>query len=101
MLSNVPVSIEQHVDWLGDAIAFMRERGLSRIEPRPEAEDDWTAHVAEVGDSTLFPQADSWYTGANIPGKPRVLMAYLGGVAGYRKICEGVASEGYATFRLS
>ena len=55
VLSNVPVSIEQHVDWLGDAIAYMRERGLARIEPRPEAEDEWTEHVAEVGDVDTLP----------------------------------------------
>jgi cyclohexanone monooxygenase len=101
VLSNVVVSIEQHVDWLAEALAFMRERGFARIEPTPEAEDAWTAHVAEVGDTTLFPQADSWYLGANIPGKPRVFMAYLGGVAVYRRICDDVAAGGYATFTFA
>ena len=98
VLSNMVVSIEQHVDWIADAIAHVEERGLETIEPTEEAEDGWVEHVAEVGNATLFPRADSWYLGSNIPGKPRVLIAYLGGVGPYRKICDEVAAKGYEGF---
>ena len=68
------------------------------IEATEAAEDGWVAHVAEVADLTLFPQADSWYMGANVPGKPRVFLAYLGGVGTYRDLCDGVAADGYRGF---
>ena len=79
VLSNMLVSIEQHVDWVADCIDYMRGRGLDRIEPTVEAEDGWVEHVNAVGDSTLYPRANSWYVGANIPGKPRVFTPYVGG----------------------
>ena len=69
------VSIEQHVDWIADCLAYMRAHGLDAIEATQEAEDAWVAHVNEVADATLFPQANSWYMGANIPGKPRIFHA--------------------------
>jgi len=100
VLSNMITSIEQHVDWIGDCIAHMREHGLDRIDASPEAQDAWVAHVAEVGDATLFPRADSWYMGANIPGKPRVFMPYVGGVGPYRDRCDEVARNGYEGFEL-
>ena len=80
VLSNMVVSIEQHVEWIADAIGYLREHGLEAIEATADAEDAWVAHVGEVAQATLFAQADSWYVGANIPGKPRVFMPYLGGV---------------------
>jgi len=100
-LSNMVVSIEQHVEWIADCIAFLRGRGLTSIEPTEEAEEAWVEHVNEVADATLYPSADSWYVGANIPGKPRVFMPYAGGVGTYRRICDNVAARGYRGFRLS
>jgi cation diffusion facilitator CzcD-associated flavoprotein CzcO/acetyl esterase/lipase len=100
VLSNMVLSIEQHVDWIADCIAHLRERGLATIEATPDAEDGWVAHVNEVADATLFPQASSWYIGANIPGKPRVFMPYLGGVGSYRAHCDAVAAGGYAGFAV-
>ncbi len=98
VLSNMIVSIEQHVDWIADCIAFMRERGLAVMEASQQAEDRWVAHVNEVAQLTLYPQANSWYMGANIPGKPRIFMPYIGGVGVYRKICSEVAAKGYEGF---
>ena len=95
------VSIEQHVDWISDCIEHMRERDLQRIEPTVDAEEAWTAHVGEVADFTLFPQANSWYVGANVPGKPRVFMPYVGGVGAYRQKCDDVAAKGYEGFALT
>ena len=98
VLSNMIVSIEQHVDWITDAIAFMRDRGLEAMEATKEAENRWVAHVNEVALMTLYPQANSWYMGANIPGKPRIFMPYIGGVGVYRRICNDVAAKGYEGF---
>ena len=80
VLSNMMVSIEQHVDWIVDCIAHLREHGIATIEPTAAEEDAWVEHVREVGDASLYPRAKSWYMGANIPGKPRVLLPYVGGV---------------------
>ena len=96
VLSNMMVSIEQHVDWIADCLAFLQREGLSQIEPRSDAEEAWVAHGNEVADRTLYPAANSWYMGANIPGKPRVFMPYIGGVGVYREICDKVAAGGYA-----
>jgi cyclohexanone monooxygenase len=100
VLSNMIVSIEQHVDWIADCLSYMRERDLATIEASPEAEDNWVAHVNEVAYTTLYPQANSWYMGANIPGKPRIFMPYIGGVGAYRQICNDVAAKGYEGFAL-
>jgi cation diffusion facilitator CzcD-associated flavoprotein CzcO/acetyl esterase/lipase len=101
VLSNMVLSIEQHVDWIADCIGHMRERGLDTIEATSDAEDAWVAHVNEVAEATLFPRAGSWYMGANIPGKPRVFMPYLGGVGAYRTHCEAVAANGYEGFSVT
>jgi cyclohexanone monooxygenase len=101
VLSNMVLSIEQHVDWIADCIAHLRARGLGCIEVTPEAQDAWVATVAEVAGYTLHGAADSWYNGANIPGKPRVYMPFIGGVAEYRRICDGVAAAGYEGFALT
>ena len=95
------VAIEQHMDWIGDCLTAMRAKGMTRIEPKPEAERDWVQHVNDVADSTLYPLANSWYLGSNIPGKPRVFMPYVGGFAGYRKKCDAVAANDYEGFTLS
>jgi cyclohexanone monooxygenase len=101
VLSNMRVSIEQHVDWITDCVRFLNERKVDTIEATEQAEQDWVAHVAEVGDATLFPRAPSWYVGANVPGKPRVFMPYIGGVPAYREVCAEVAAAGYRGFALS
>jgi cyclohexanone monooxygenase len=101
VLSNMIVSIEQHVDWIADCIAWMRDRGFEAMEANKEAEDKWVAHVNEVAHTTLYPQANSWYMGANIPGKPQIFMPYIGGVGPYRQICNDVAAKGYEGFTLT
>jgi cyclohexanone monooxygenase len=100
VLSNMIVSIEQHVDWVTDCIAHLQSRQLARIEATQEAEDNWVAHVNEVAHRTLYPHANSWYMGANVPGKPRVFMPYIGGVGVYREHCADIAAKGYEGFRL-
>jgi acetyl esterase/lipase len=98
VLSNMAVSIEQHVDWVSNCIAHMRREGLDVIEATPAAETAWVQHVNDYADVTLFPQANSWYMGANVPGKPRVFLPYIGGVDRYRKACEEVVDRGYLGF---
>lgn len=100
VLSNVIVSIEQHVDWIADCLEHLRSRNLAVIEPTVSAEDRWVEHVNEVATSTLYPRAASWYMGANIPGKARVFMPYIG-VDKYRQICRDVVSAGYDGFTLA
>ncbi len=101
VLSNMAVSIEQHVEWVADCLAAVRERGLDVVEATEEAEAAWVAHVNALADATLYPQARSWYVGANVPGKPRVFMPYVGGCGRYRDACDAVAADGYRGFRLS
>jgi cation diffusion facilitator CzcD-associated flavoprotein CzcO len=98
VLSNMPVSIEQHVDWITDCLRYLREKGLDTIESLPEAEDDWVDHHNEITNLTLLPRANSWWVGANIPGKPRNLYPYVGGVGTYRQICDEVAARDYDGF---
>ena len=101
VLSNMPVSIEQHVEFIGRIIADMRERGAVLIEPTQEAEDAWVAHVAELAAATLFPSADTWYMGANIPGKPRVFLPSLDFVGPYRAKCDEIAANDYEGFTFT
>ena len=101
VLSNMIVSIEQHVDWITDCLVAMKSRGMPIIETTPDAEVAWVAHGNVVAHKTLYPQANSWYMGANIPGKPRVFMPYIGGVDVYRDKCDEVAALGYEGFRIS
>jgi cyclohexanone monooxygenase len=98
VLMNMPVAIEYHVDWIADCIEYMREHGWNRIEATEEAQDEWVEHVAEVGKHSLFARANSWYVGANIPGKPRVVMPYAGGQPSYRERCAAVSEAGYEGF---
>jgi cyclohexanone monooxygenase len=95
------VSIEQHVDWIADCVGYMRVRGFEVMEANKDAEDNWVAHVNEVAHTTLYPQANSWYMGANIPGKPQIFMPYIGGVGVYRQICNDVAAKGYEGFAMT
>ncbi|MGK5170388.1 flavin-containing monooxygenase [Geodermatophilus sp. CPCC 205761] len=101
VLSNMMVSIEQHVEWVSDAIQYVQEHDLRTIEATPEAEESWVEHNAEVGNSTLFPTANSWYMGSNVEGKPRVFMPYIGGVGPYRERCDEVAAKDYEGFVLA
>jgi len=102
VLCNMPVCIEQHVEWIADAIAHMRKNGIKTIETTEAEMDAWVAEVNRAADATLLPQAThSWYLGANVPGKPRVFMPYAGGMAHYREICDRVAANGYEGFKLS
>ena len=100
VLSNMVVSIEQHVEWIAGCIAYLGDRQIGAIEATTGAQDAWVAHVNEVADTTLYPQANSWYLGANIPGKPRVFMPYIGGFGVYREKCNEVAANGYEGFVL-
>ncbi len=101
VFTNMFVAIEQHVDWLADCIAFMQERDIDVIEASIEAQENWTAHVGELGEETLYPKANSWYMGANIPGKTRSFLAYVGGMQVYGDACSQVAENGYEGFVLS
>ncbi|MFJ8247016.1 flavin-containing monooxygenase [Peribacillus asahii] len=100
VLSNVPVSIEQHVEWIGDCIEYLREHDIETIEANADAEEAWSKHCRELAESTLLTKVDSWYTGANIKDKPRGFLIYVGGVGEYRKICDEVAAKGYEGFTL-
>jgi cyclohexanone monooxygenase len=95
------LAIEHHINWIADCLAHLREHGYTQIEPARPAQDAWVQHVNDVADSTLYPLANSWYVGANIPGKPRVFMPYVGGFSGYRQKCDAVAGNGYQGFVLS
>jgi cation diffusion facilitator CzcD-associated flavoprotein CzcO len=99
VLTNMPVSIEQHAEWIAACIADMRREGLTTIEAKPEAVEKWVADVNAAADATLLPKVShSWYLGANIPGKPRVFMPYAGGLPRYRAVCADVVANGYAGF---
>ncbi len=98
--TNMISAIEQHVDWITDLIQHMSHKGKAKFDAKPDAQEQWVTHVNEVADSTLYPKANSWYVGANIPGKPRVFMPYVAGLDKYRKICDGVASEGYRGIKI-
>lgn len=100
VISNMVASIEQHVEWIAECLVHLRENEKRSIEACPLAQAKWVAHVREVADGTLYPRAASWYMGANIPGKPRVFMPYLGGVAAYAKTCAEVVANGYRGFDL-
>ena len=99
--ANMVTAIEQHVEWISDCLAYMQRGGMATIEPTMEAQDQWVRHVNEVANGTLFVRAtNSWYMGANIPGKPRVFMPYVAGLPAYIQICEEVVADGYRGFML-
>jgi cation diffusion facilitator CzcD-associated flavoprotein CzcO len=100
VLTNMIVSIEQHVNWIADCMAYMQSNGQHRIEATPEAQDAWVNWVNTIADFTLFPSCNSWYLGANVPGKPRVFMPLLGFPA-YVEKCEAVVANDYEGFVLS
>ena len=103
VLTNMPVAIEQHVEWVTDCIEHMEKTGKKSIEATPKAQEDWVAHVNGVVNMTLMAKANSWYMSANIPGKPRAFLPYLDpeGVGGYTKRCAEIAAKGYEGFSLA
>ena len=101
VLSNMMVSIEQHVDWVAHCLAQLRADGMTTIEPTETAEAGWLTHANDCASITLFPSADSWYMGANVPGKPRVFLPYVGGVDAYRAACDEVVASDWLGFRRS
>ena len=100
VLTNMLPSIEHHVDWVGDCITYLEQKGLNAIEASVDAQTDWVAHVNEVGDASVYPHCNSWYLGSNVPGKPRVFLPYLG-FPPYAEKCEQVARNDYEGFALS
>ena len=99
VLSNMVVSIEQHVEWITQCLSDMRKQGMAIIEADPVSEQEWMGHVDEIAHHTVFPKADSWYKGKTSDGR-EVFMPYVGGVGGYREKCEQIAAAGYEGFRL-
>ncbi len=101
VLTNMPVAIEQHVEWISGIIQHMRDNGLGVVEPTREAEDEWVDHSQEVAYATLLPESATWYMGANIPGKPQVFLPYLGGLGPYRQKCDEIAANDYEGFAFA
>jgi len=95
VLTNMPVAIEHHVNWIADCIAYMTENGQTRVEATQRAQDAWAEHVAEIAAGSLMASSNSWYVGANIPGKPRAVAPYTGGQPQYRARCDEVVAAGY------
>ena len=100
VLTNMVTSIEQHVEWIADCILYMAKHRHRFIEPAPDAEIDWVSHVNEVASGYIYPTCNSWYLGANVPGKPRVFMPHVG-FPSYREKCEEVVANGYEGFHFS
>ena len=95
------LSIEQHVNFISGVLRHMQAEAPHAIEPTQEAEDAWVQHNNDVANATLYPKANSWYMGANIPGKPRIFMPYVGGVHTYYALCNDIAAKGYEGFEFS
>jgi cyclohexanone monooxygenase len=96
---NGPTCAELQGDWVADCLSYLRDGGLTRIEAKPDAGASWTQHMADLAAGTLLSQADSWYMGANVPGKPRQLLHHLG-VQAYLAFCRESAENGYSGFEL-
>jgi cyclohexanone monooxygenase len=101
VLANVVRTIEHDVDWITGLLGYMGDHGYATAEAGPGEQRAWGERVAAVAGATLFPRANSWYLGANIPGKPRVFMPYAGGLPGYRQICQDIADHGYRGFAFA
>jgi cyclohexanone monooxygenase len=100
VLTNMLTSIQQHVEWIADCMVHLRDQGLHTIEAELQPQDEWVEYVNAVADITLFPTCNSWYLGANVPGKTRVFMP-LPGFAMYKEQCDDVARNGYRGFALA
>jgi cation diffusion facilitator CzcD-associated flavoprotein CzcO len=101
VLTNMPMAIEQHVEWIADCIAYMNEEGYDRIEPTEESETQWVENTSMLAENMLFTEAESWYRGANVPGKSKSFMLFPGGLDNYREICDRVARDDYDGFDLT
>ena len=101
VLTNMIMSIEHHVDWISDCLQAMDSHSATTIEATSKAQDEWVSHVNEVAHKTLYPKANSWYMGANVPGKPRVFLPYIGGLGAYRKRCDEIVANDYAGFEMT
>jgi len=101
ILTNVIVSIEQHVDWIARCIQHMNATQKLKIQAQAPAQEAWVQKVNDLAKNTLFPASDSWYMGANVPGKPRVFLPFIGGLGTYTEICEQVIKDGYSGFDLA
>ena len=100
VLTNMIVSIEQHVDWIAECLEYMREHDARSINPGLSAEEEWVTYVNAIADMTLYPTCNSWYLGANIPGKPRVFMPHVG-FPNYVQRCEEVVNNNYQGFEIA
>jgi phenylacetone monooxygenase len=101
VLGNMPITIEQHVEWIADCIHYLRENEIDAIEAKPQAEEEWSRHCRELADATLYTKTESWYTGANIQGKARGFQIYVGGYGPYHQKCAEIAANGYEGFSLT
>ena len=101
VLTNMVMSIEQHVEWISELLRHAGEHGVKRVEAQLDAQEAWSKHVVEAADATLLPLANSWWAGSNIPGKPRVFMPYVAGLAVYGEKLREVAERGYDGFNLT
>ena len=100
VLANMVVAVEQHVDWICDLLVHMKHFAFRTVEAKQDAQSEWVAHVNERASGTIYHSANSWYLGANVPGKPRVFMPYVGGMGAYRALCAAIAENGYLGFSL-
>jgi cyclohexanone monooxygenase len=101
VLSNMVVSIEQHIEWITELVRHTDEQGYDLVEPTPRAEQAWVEHTDQLARRTVYHGANSWYTGANVPGKPQVVLPYVGGVRSFRRTCDKVAAGGYQELRFT
>ena len=101
VLGNMMVAIEQHVEWITKCIQDMESKGKTEIEPLEDAQNEWMDHIEEVAGNTLRYSCNSWYVGANIPGKKRTFMPYIGGYDVYREKCDHISQNEYIGFNLS
>ena len=101
VLTNMLPTIEQHVEWIADCIDYLQKKKIKEIEADLQAQDDWVEHGNAIASKTLRYSCSSWYLGANVPGKPRVFMPYIGGMPAYREKCEAVSAAGYEGFNLN
>ena len=101
VLVNLVPAVEHDIDWVSECIRYLDSHGLKSIEADPEAQAAWSAHVDELGAQTLFSKAKSWYMGDNIEGKPRRLLAYVGGFDAYTRRVREIVEAGYQGFKLS
>ena len=101
VLANMIPALEQHVEMITGCIAYMEENGFARVDADEVAQVAWAQEVADLAETTLYTKANSWYMGANVPGKPRVFMIYVGGFDRYIERCEAIVRAGYTGFRFS